>query len=305
MRGFEPVDPRTRRVRLTQGRAAVEVAPGVGGRLSALEIDGWDLLRRDGWTDREWGAFVMAPWIGRLRGAHVDWDGSGWDVTATEPPHAIHGTAMDTPWLVSDVSSRTVRMETSLGPEWPTGGRLVHTIALDDDRLRMRLEVHAERKPTPAIIGWHPWFHRRATRVVPTDRAAIVKDAIDETLRMTDEPRLFETGEVEVLVDARRRVELDRDGLPTGVLLEPRGDPRDDVLLGVTRPPIVRYPGGPTLHLVAGGAAAWVVYTAHPDGVCVEPVTGLPDGLNGGLLGEPPVARPLNPIVATLEIVWG
>jgi galactose mutarotase-like enzyme len=51
--------------------------------------------------------------------------------------------------------------------------------------------------------------------------------------------------------------------------------------------------------------AAWVVYTAHPDGVCVEPVTGLPDGLNGGLLGDPPVARPLHPLVATLDIVWG
>jgi galactose mutarotase-like enzyme len=305
MGGFQPNDPRDRRIRLTQGRAAVEVAPGIGGRLSALEIDGWDLLRRDGWTDREWGAFVMAPWVGRLRDAHVDWDGRAWEVTPTAPPHALHGTVMDTPWLLSDVSSRTVRMETSLGPAWPTGGRLVHTIALDDDRLRLRLEVHAERDATPVILGWHPWFHRRATRVVPLGRAAIVRDSIDETLRMTDVPRLLETGEVEVLVDARRRVALDADGLPTGALLEPRGDPRDDVLLGVTRPPVVRYPGGPTLHLVAGGAAAWVVYTAHPDGVCVEPVTGLPDGINGGLLGEPPVARPLNPVVATLEIVWG
>jgi galactose mutarotase-like enzyme len=305
MRGFEPVDPRTRRIRLTQGRAAVEVAPGVGGRLAALEVDGWDLLRRDGWTDREWGAFVMAPWIGRLRDARVAWEGSTWDVTATEPPHAIHGTAMDTPWLVSDASPRTVRMETSLGPEWPTGGRLVHSVTLEEDRLRLRLEVHAERLDTPAIVGWHPWFRRRATRVLPTGPAAIAKDAIDETLRMTEEPRLQATGEVEVLVDARRRVELDGDGLPTGTLLEPRGDPRDDVLLGVTRPPVVRYPGGPTLRLVAGGAAAWVVYTTHPDGVCVEPVTGLPDGINGGLLGEPPVARPLNPIIATLEITWG
>jgi galactose mutarotase-like enzyme len=77
------------------------------------------------------------------------------------------------------------------------------------------------------------------------------------------------------------------------------------VLLDVARPPVVRWPGGPTLHLVAGGAAAWIVYTAHPDGVCVEPVTGLPDGLNGGLLGEPPVARPHHPLVATFEIAWG
>jgi galactose mutarotase-like enzyme len=305
MPGFEAVDPRTRRVRLALGRAAVEVAPGVGGRVSALEVDGWDLLRRDGWTDREWGAFVMAPWIGRLRDASVAWEGATWDVPPSEPPHALHGLLTSTPWTVSDATSRTVRMEASLGPEWPPGGRVVHSVALDGDRLRLRLEVHAERVPTPAIVGWHPWFHRRAMRVAPTGRAAIVRDAIDETLRSGDEPRLLESGEVEVIVDARRRVELDEAGLPTGALLEPGDDPRDEVLLGVTRPPIVRYPGGPALHLVAGGAAVWIVYTAHPDGVCVEPVTGLPDGLNGGLLGDPPVALPLHPIVATLEIVWG
>jgi galactose mutarotase-like enzyme len=281
------------------------VAPGVGGRLSALEVDGWDLLRRDGWTDREWGAFVMAPWVGRLRDARVAWGGTTWDVPPTEPPHALHGTVLTTPWQVANHSPRTVRMETLLGPTWPTGGLLVHTVTLEEDRLRLRLEVHAEREPTPAIVGWHPWFRRRAVRVAPSGREAIERDAIDEALRSGDEPRLPETGEVEVLVDGRRRVELDDEGLPTGVLVEPRGDPRDDVLLGVTAPPLVRYPGGPTLRLVAGGVAAWVVYTAHPDGVCVEPVTGLPDGLNGGLLGEPPVARPLHPIVATLEIAWG
>jgi galactose mutarotase-like enzyme len=81
--------------------------------------------------------------------------------------------------------------------------------------------------------------------------------------------------------------------------------PIDDVLLNVVAPPAVRWPGGPSLTLHAPEAQAWVVYTAHPDGVCLEPVTGLPDGLNGGLLGEPPVARPGRPLTATLEIAWG
>jgi galactose mutarotase-like enzyme len=87
-------------------------------------------------------------------------------------------------------------------------------------------------------------------------------------------------------------------GAPPEVLL-------DDVLLDLAGPPVVRWPGGPTLSLHAPEAQAWIAYTAHPDGVCVEPVTGLPDGLNGGLLGEPPVARPGKPLVATFEIAWG
>ena len=49
---------------------------------------------------------------------------------------------------------------------------------------------------------------------------------------------------------------------------------------------------------------ALIAYTAHPAGVCVEPVTGLPDGLNGGLLGPPPVAAPGSPLIAIFEIRW-
>jgi hypothetical protein len=33
-----PADPRAERIRLVAGRAAVEVAPGVGGRVAALEV---------------------------------------------------------------------------------------------------------------------------------------------------------------------------------------------------------------------------------------------------------------------------
>ena len=80
--------------------------------------------------------------------------------------------------------------------------------------------------------------------------------------------------------------------------------PTDDVLLDVTRNPVVEWPGGPRLEIEAPAAAAWVVYLAHPDGLCVEPVTGLPDGLNGGVLGDPPVATPGAPIVAEMTIRW-
>ena len=282
MAGLEPADPRATRVRLEMGRTAVEVAPGIGGRLSALEIDGWDVLRRDGWTDREWGCFVMAPWVGRLRDARVAWAGQSWQVPATEPPHALHGTVMDEPWLLADRSARSVRLERTLGPDWPPGGRLIHAVALDEGRLRLPLEVHADRDPTPAVIGWHPWFRRRAVHVASAGRAAEARESIDDALRRDDGRRPTETGDVEVTVDARRRLELDGAGLPTGVLAEPRGDPRDDVLLGVSTPPVVRWPGGPTLRLEAGGEAAWIVYTAHPDGVWWSPSRACRTGSTAG-----------------------
>jgi galactose mutarotase-like enzyme len=273
---------RSSRIRLEAGACAVEVAPAVGGRLAALEVDGWDLVRRDGWTNREWGSFVMAPWVGRLRDGRVRWRDRAWTMPPTEPPHALHGTLLDVPWEVQDLTPVSVRLAAGLGPAWPFDGRVTRTLELRPGRLVDRLEVHADREPFPAIIGWHPWFRRHA--------ASLAGGA--------------SSGPVEVRVEAGGRLELDAAGLPTGRLAEPRAEPLDDVLLEVVAPPVVAWPGGPRITLTSREARAWIVYTAHPDGVCVEPVTGVPDGLNGGELAEPPVVEPGRPVVATLEVAW-
>ena len=276
--------PRTARVRLEAGRAAVEIAPGVGGRVAALEVDGWDLLRRHGWTDREWGAFVMAPWAGRLRLGQVRWKGRSWSMPVNDPPHAIHGTVVDAPWTLTACSATSARLEVGLGPDWPFAGHLVQTVELGPKRLRLRLELCADAEPMPGILGWHPWFHRRAARLDVPAQAS---------------------GDIAVVVHPAYRAVLDAHGLPTGEVGPPEPAPLDDVLLNLLAPPVVRWPDGPTLSLHSPEAQAWIVFAAHPDGVCVEPVTGLPNGLNGGLLGDPPVAKPGRPLVATFEIAWG
>ena len=275
------VADRDLRLRLEAGGCALEVAPAVGGRVAALEIDGWDVLRRDGWTDREWGSFVMAPWVGRLRDGRVAWRGRAWWMPTTEAPHALHGTVLDVPWDVVTGDATGVTLETGFGDAWPFEASIRRRIELYGDRVVDRLTVTAA-EPMPVIVGWHPWFRRRAVRL---DGGA-------------------ESAPVELAVPAGRRVEVDVDGLPTGQLVAPRSTPTDDVLLDVTGDPVVEWPGGPRLEVHAPAAAAWVVYAAHPDGVCVEPVSGLPDGLNGGLLGDPPVAAPGAPIVAEMTIRW-
>src|SRR6187402_3179150 len=110
---------RAARVRIEAGSCALEVAPSVGGRIAALEIDGWDVLRRDGWTDREWGSFVMAPWVGRLREGRITWRNRAWSMPTTDPPHALHGTVLDIPWAVVDVGETAVTLEAGFGGAWP------------------------------------------------------------------------------------------------------------------------------------------------------------------------------------------
>jgi aldose 1-epimerase len=136
----------------------------------------------------------------------------------------------------------------------------------------------------PAIMGWHPWFRRRAGRLgAPGEQ----------------------TADAEVAIHPAYRAVLDAHGLPTGDVAAPPDAPVDDVLLNLIAPPVVRWPDGPTLSLHAPEAQAWIVDAKHSAGVSVEPATGMPDGLNGGLLGEPPVARPGRPLTATFEIAWG
>jgi galactose mutarotase-like enzyme len=280
--GSDTGPDRSARIRLEVAGCAVEVAPAVGGRIAALEVRGWDLIRRDGWTDREWGSFVMAPWIGRLRDGRVRWRGRTWDLPLTESPHALHGTVLDVPWEVLDATASSARLAAGLGPAWPFAGRVERSLELRADRLLDRLEIHADAEPFPAIAGWHPWFRRRAVRLA---------DGV-------------ESGEVELRIRAGRRLATRADGLPTGRFTHPRRDPLDDVLLDVATPPVVRWRDAVEVTLHAPDAGAWIAYAAHPDGVCVEPLGGIPDGLNGGLLGDPPVVEPGRPLEATFELRW-
>ncbi|HEY3334422.1 MAG TPA: hypothetical protein VGK16_04220 [Candidatus Limnocylindrales bacterium] len=227
---------RDARIRLEAGGCALEVAPGVGGRMAALEVDGWDVLRRDGWTDREGGSFVMAPWAGRLRDARVRWGDRAWTMPATEPPHALHGTVADVSWTVSDLDATSVTLVTSFGAAWPFEATIQRRIELRVDGLTDRLMMTAA-EPMPAILGWHPWFRRRAVRL--GDRV--------------------ESAPVDVAIHGGRRVELDGEGLPTGRLVAPRPVPEDDVLLDVDGDPVVRWPDGPRLEIHAPTAVAWLV----------------------------------------------
>jgi aldose 1-epimerase len=224
----------------------------------------------------------MAPCAGRLRDGRVAWRGRRWQMPLSEPPHALHGTVLASPWTVEARDRTSTALVTSLGPDWPFAGTIRRRLRLTPAALTDRVEIQADEEPFPAILGLHPWFRRRAVR-----RA----DGI-------------ECGPVEITIDAGRRVEVDAAGLPTGATATPRADPEDDVLLDVTRPPIVRWADGPTLELTASGAAAWIAYASHPDGVCVEPLTGIPDGLNGGLLGDPPIVAPGVPLALELRIRW-
>ena len=266
-------------VTLRAGPADVVLDPAAGGRIAALRVEGLELLVTRGDGPLTWGAYPMAPWAGRLRDGLLRWDGAVHTLpTDLLPPHAIHGTLVEAAWRVAaPVGDTEAMLAAPLGATWPFGGHAVHRVRLAATSLTATLEVHAGDRPFPAIVGWHPWFPR--------------------TLRG---PAGVVGGAVEVDVRASGMLERGDDYIPTGAVVPvPRG-PLDDCLIGVTQTPAVRWPGALEI-AIESDAAYWVVYTQHADGVCVEPQTGPPNGLN---TGDFTLVEPGRPLVASMTLRW-
>ena len=152
---------------LRSGAAALSVSPQNGGRWSSLALDDLELIGRGGDTVIDWGCFPMAPYAGRIRRGLLAWGGRRYQLPIDAPPHAIHGVTVDRPWTVVDHDRTSAELRCDLDARWPWAGHVIQSLSLDDDRLRARLEVHADDEPMPAWTGFHPWFARRLDRGEP------------------------------------------------------------------------------------------------------------------------------------------
>jgi len=268
------------RVALRAENVEAVLDPAAGGRIASLRVDGLELLVTEGWGPLAWGCYPMVPWAGRVRDGVLRWRGEEHRLpTDVLPPHAIHGTLLETAWEIVDAGPNTAAMAAALGPPWPFGGRAVHRVELTPAGLRAQLEVHAGNRPMPAIVGWHPWFPR-----VLRDPAGVA----------VGEP---------VIVDLAAGGMLRRgaDGLPDGAVVRPiPPEPWDDCFIDVAGTPGVHWPGALEVR-IESDAPCWVVYTEREEGVCVEPQTGPPNGLN---TDEHAVVQPGAPLVAAMTIRW-
>jgi galactose mutarotase-like enzyme len=160
------------------------------------------------------------------------------------PPHAIHGTTYEASWTVEEVTSTSLVLSCPIGSPWPFKGNIRHEISIDHDTIGLTLELHAA-DTMPAQVGWHPWFVRPA-HVEHSFRAMYVRG---------------------------------RDGIPTGEIVEPTRGPHDDCFVDALTTPRVTYDDGLSIEL-RSDCSHWVVYDEQPHGLCVEPQSGPPNGVN-------------------------
>jgi galactose mutarotase-like enzyme len=146
---------------------------------------------------------------------------------------------------------------------------------LAPDRLLTRIEVEATDDGSPgfpASVGWHPWFRRRL--------------AVGEDLQVD--------------VPGAEMLERGPDHLPTGRVLSARPPgPYDDAFPLPDGLATLRWPGALELECRTD-CRFLVLYDEQQDGVCVEPQTAPPDGLNTA----PDLVAPGRPLVATASWSW-
>lgn len=268
------------RIALRAENVEAVLDPAAGGRIASIRVDGLELLVTEGPGPVAWGCYPMVPWAGRVRDGVLRWRGEEHRLpTDVLPPHAIHGTLLETAWQVVDAGPDAATLAADLAAPWPFGGRAIHRVALSPDSLRAELEVQGGDRPMPAIVGWHPWFPR------------VLRDG---TGAAVGEP-------VVVDLDAGAMLHRGADGIPDGAMVRPiPPGPWDDCFVDLAAAPGVHWPGALEVR-IASDAPWWVVYTENPTGVCVEPQTGPPNGLN---TAEHAVVAPGVPLVASMAVRW-
>lgn len=263
-------------IELVAGSACAVLDPAGGGRLERLTVDGLLLLVPPEVNERDYGAFPMAPWAGRLRDGRFSFDGIQYQMPRNNGPHAIHGTVRHERWSVErpngHVDRQAAVLSINLGEPWPFGGRVVQRFELTPESLELTMEVHAERAPMPASCGWHPWWSRDLGRGEPL--------------------------EIELRADGM--YQRDDAGIPTGELTRIDPPPWDDCFTDLGVPAAVLHWPGAVSVSIETDCACLVVFTEPEHAECVEPQSGPPDALNLA----PHIVSPDAPLVVHTTWRW-
>ena len=155
---------------LRAGALEVELAPAIGGSVSAMRWRGIDLMRRLSDDDRDAGnvlgvaMFPMVPYANRIAGNEFDFGGRRWQVLPNNPPERfnVHGSGWKQPWTVTRTgdAAATLVLEVAGGTE-PYSYRAEQAFAVSEEGLGVTMTLtNTGPVAMPFGLGLHPWFDR-------------------------------------------------------------------------------------------------------------------------------------------------
>ena len=258
--------PRGERVEIASGSLRAVIYPQDGCRLASLSAFGYELLRQ--WNPQrrafQYGCFPMVPWVGRMGGAELSFEGKSYALPMNKPPHALHGMACFGAWEIVEVSASEAAFRLKLDKPWPWKGEVIQRFSLKDSVLTVSLMVKSGGERFPAAAGWHPWFAKWTGDAEYVSQAPVGEP--DEQLQVS--------------FSADWQEEPGDNELPTGKRIAPRPGPWDDCFgfeNGMSAE--LLWPGKVRLTM-SSKAPSMVVFDKQPDAACVEPLSGPPNCVN-------------------------
>ncbi|MBN9217518.1 MAG: aldose 1-epimerase [Mesorhizobium sp.] len=164
-------EPHAALVSISDGIAAVEVAPAVGGAVASYRwlYDGavLDWLRPaapaaiGGRDASAMACFPLVPYSNRIRGGRFEFAGRSIELPSVpDDPHHEHGHGWRRPWTIvrHDANAITLRYRHA-ADSWPWSYEAEQAISLADGRLCVTLAVrNLSDAPMPVGFGLHPYF---------------------------------------------------------------------------------------------------------------------------------------------------
>ena len=278
-------------LRIGDGPIEAVVLPEVGARLHRLRAFGHDVLRTPadpGEHVRDpffWGAYVMAPWCGRIAPGPVEVGTRRIALESNFPDgSAIHGQVYARRWDGGPErgSVGAFRIEAG-GDAWPWTYEVTTRFEVVGTTLRIQMGLtNRTADPMPAGLGIHPWF-RRPLEVAIRGEAVYASNVAS---RPDPEP-----------VPVSGALDLREVG--------PMADDLDATWAGLARTPVeLRWPDARIRASMRIAAPTSYVVAASPgylDAIAVEPQTHAPQGIRRMLDGAPGGLAMLAP-GATLDI---
>ncbi|MDV5822703.1 aldose 1-epimerase [Sphingobium naphthae] len=253
------------------GALEAALSPAIGGSMTALMLDGVDLLRRapDGADDPlAMASFPLVPYANRIAQGRFAFDGADHQLPRNfgDHPHSIHGFGWQASWTAKATGADHVLLvhDHPGNTGWPWPYHAEQQVMLRPAQLSVSLSLlNVGDRPMPAGLGFHPYFVADAgTRLCFA--AGSLWLSTPDMLPQREAP-------ADTLGDWSRPAPVQGTSLI------------DNVYGGWHGSAIVERSDGLRLTLTATGADWLHVYRPPgSDHFCLEPVSHMPDAINRG-----------------------
>jgi aldose 1-epimerase len=173
------------RIRLSSGDLEAELAPEIGGSVSAFRLhrgDRVEPLFRESPADLsdvlQAGCFPMVAYVNRIRNGRFSFRGREVLIEPNMSPqrHPLHGQGWLKPWTVASTSASRAELRFSHeAGEWPWSYDATQVFTLDPAGLSIELSVtNTSGEVMPCGLGQHPYFPANAETVLSTTVAQVL-----------------------------------------------------------------------------------------------------------------------------------